>query len=201
MTLYLLLQGDILDHTSIPTRPLASQFKDDFDRSSSSSRITLVFVTLAGLVSISAHAGSITSVALGLSYAVSEVLAIIQIERAYTAQATVNGGSVIYSVNRLSTHTTHISWPVEERQLSVIHDVAFAGAIAIGAAGIGLEGLSFGGLQYYGLIGQLFGNKWQSGQGALSFVYVVSTVLIQIVAFATLVIMVSVKGSVSLRAA
>lgn len=154
-------------------------------------------MTLAGLVAISAHAGSITNIALGLSYAVAEVLAIIQTERAYTAQSNINGGSVIYSINGLSTQATHISASLEERQLSIIHDVSFAGAIAIGSAGIGLEGLSFGGLQYYGLIGQMLGENWESGQGILSIFYAVSTVLVQVVAFATLVIMVSVKGFIS----
>ncbi|USW47209.1 Putative glycosyl transferase CAP10 domain-containing protein [Septoria linicola] len=195
LILYSLLQGGILDDTSIPTRPLASPIKDGLDRSPSNSRITLVFLTLAGLVAISAHAGSITNIALGLSYAVAEVLAIIQTERAYTAQFNNNGGSVIYCINGLSTQATHISASLEERQLSIIHDVSFAGAIAIGSAGIGLEGLSFGGLQYYGLIGQMLGDKWESGQGILSFFYAVSTVLVQVVAFATLVIMICRQGA------
>lgn len=167
--------------------------KSGFDRSQSGSKTNLLVLTLSGLVSVYAHAGSITVVALGLSYAVLEVLAFHLIERAQdiSRHHNQNGGSVIYSASGMLTQSSAPSVPTEERWLSVLRDVSMAGAFTTTVAGITLEGLHFGGLINYGLIGHLLGDHWQSGQGVVAVVYALSTVLIHIVVFAATVFMVS----------
>lgn len=159
----------------------ASPTKAGFDRSPSSGcKTTLLALTLSGLVSVHAHAGSTTEIALGLSHAVCEALAFQLIERAQDVSRHHKqqyGGTVGY----LTASGTGAD---DERGLFVLRDVSVAGAITTALA-VTLEGVHFGGLINYGLISHVL------SQGVLSTMYALGTVLLHMIVFAATVLMVS----------
>lgn len=196
--MYISVRGGIFEERSHhQLESPASPPKPKVVTAAHASRTTIAILTISGLVAVYAHAGSITVIALGLSDAVLEVLAYRLVERAQEAarQHLPNGGSVIYSANGLLTQPTKPTFSGEEQGVSILRDVAAAGAMTTGVAALSLEGLRFGGLANYGMIGQAVGTHWVVGQGILSISYALSTVLVHMLMFAALILMVSALSS------
>lgn len=171
----------------------ASPTKAAASRSLHASTTTLVTFTASGLIAVYSHAGSITVLALGLSYAVLVVLAFTFIERSQRASWTngQHGDTVIYSASGILTHPTATPLSDEEKWMATLRDASAAAFVTTGIAALGLENLRFGGLAYYGLLGQALGTHWVFGQGVVSFLFAVATILMHIVMSGALILMVS----------
>lgn len=193
LLIFLSTSGGIFEETSPQDEAPASPVKDRHTSSTSGSKSTLLLLTVSGVVAVYAHLGSISAVALGLSYAVLQVLAFHLVERARAAAQhhVPNGGSVIYSASGLLTQPTKPPVSSEEQWLSLIRDVSTGGALTTGVAALTLESLRFGGLAYYGLLGQAMGDHWVFGQGVLSLVYALGTIIVHMAMYGALLLTVS----------
>ncbi|KXT11496.1 hypothetical protein AC579_2418 [Pseudocercospora musae] len=193
--IYTLVRGAVLEsHFPEPSSPTpASPTKPSAVTVPYASRLTLFVFTTSALVAVYSHAGSVTAIALGLSYAVLEVLAYHLIARAHGASPPPGqrGGSVIYSANGLLAQPSGPSLSDEERCMSTLRHVSAAGALTTGLAALTLESVKFGGLAYYGLLGQAMGSHWVFGQSIVSVLYAIATVLMHIVMYGALILMVS----------
>lgn len=176
-----------------PDSPVASPTKSTHASPAYGSRTDLAVTTLAGLIAVYSHTGSISVVALGLSHAVLEVFAFNLIERAHgvAVYQSRNGGSVIYSASGLLTQPTKPNDSREEPWVAMIRDTSAAAAVAITVTAFVLESRRFGGLAYYGIVGQAMGAEWEFGQGILSIVYGGGIVIVHMVMFGALLMMVS----------
>lgn len=173
------------DSPRSPTKPGATT-------TTHGSKSSLAILTLAGIVTVYAHSGSISVVALGLSNAILQVLAFHLVERARgAAHHLQNGDSVIYSANGLLTQPVKPQGSSTAQWMSLLRDVSAAAALTTGLAAASLESRRFGGLGYYGILGQIMGQHWVFGQGALSVLFGIVTLLVHIVLFGALVLMVS----------
>lgn len=188
--LYTLTRSGVIDE--VATQP-------DSPRSSTkpgagampTSRSSLTILTLAGLATVYAHSGSISVIALGLSHAILQVLALHLIERARgAAHHLQNGDSVIYSANGLLAQPVKPIGSSENQWMSILRDVSAASALTASVAAVSLESLRFGGLGYYGLLGQVMGQHWVFGQGILSVIFAFGTVLVHVILFGALLLMV-----------
>lgn len=201
LLIFLSTSGGILEETNTQDEAPSSPVKDRHTPSTSGSKPTLLLLTVSGVVAVYAHLGSISAVALGLSYAVLQVLAFHLVERARAAAQhhVPNGGSVIYSASGLLTQPTKPPISSEEQWLSLIRDVSTAGALATGVAALTLESLRFGGLAYYGLLGQAMGDHWVFGQGVLSLVYALGTIIVHMAMYGALLLTVSFRTRARVR--
>ncbi|KXT00272.1 hypothetical protein AC578_1213 [Pseudocercospora eumusae] len=197
--IYTLVQSAVLEspatEPSSPTR--ASPTKPCAVTVPYASRLTLFVFTTSGLMAVYSHAGSVTAIALGFSYAVLEVLAYHLIARAHETSPSSGqrGGRVIYSANGLLAQPSGSSVSDEERWMSTLKHVSAAGALATGLAAVTLESLHFGGLAYYGLLGQAMGSHWVFGQSIVSVLYAIATVLMHIVMYGALILMIQRQGA------
>lgn len=149
-------------------------------------------LTISGLIAVYAHSGSITVIALGLSYAILEATAFRLVERAQgvAKHQLQNGESVIYSARGLLSQPSKSALPPQEQWVALARDVSAAASILTGFAALSLESLRFGGISYYGLIDQALGENWVAGQGFLSIPYALGIVLVHMVKSGSLLLMV-----------
>lgn len=187
--------------TAASASPPSSPTKPGSTRSSyeHGSKTTLAIITASGLVAVYAHSGSISVIALGLSYAALEALALNLVERARDQPRDVGG--VIYSANGFLTQPVKPMASGTDQWTALSRDVSAAAGVSLGLAALSLESLRFGGLAYYGLLGQAMGDHWVFGQSILSVVYALGTVVVHVVMSGTMLLMVSVPCSCRLALA
>ncbi|KAK4634189.1 Beta-1,2-xylosyltransferase 1 [Fulvia fulva] len=157
------------------------------------SKRTLAIITGSGLVAVYTHSGSISVIALGLSYAVVQALALHLVEGARYQSHDVGG--VIYSANGLLTQPVMPLASAANQWMSLLRDVSASAGATLGVAALTLENLRFGGLAYWGLMGKIMGDHWVFGQSIISVVHALGTVMIQVVMFAALLLMVNDQGA------
>ncbi|CAK4032336.1 glycosyltransferase family 90 [Lecanosticta acicola] len=199
LLIHLFTKSGVFEPSDTQLETPASPVKDRHASSTYGSKSTLALLTVSGLVAVYAHLGSISAVALGLSHAVLQVLALDLVERAKGAAKhhTSNGGSVIYSASGLLTQSTKAPASNQEQWLALVRDVSTAGGLAAAVAALTLESFRFGGLAYYGLLGQAMGNHWVFGQGVLSLVYAVGTIAVHMAMYGALLLAVQRHGALS----
>jgi hypothetical protein len=160
------------------------------------SPMSLAIITLAGLIvlgSSSTFEFSLSSVALGLSYAAVQVLALCLVERARR-----DTQQKIRAESRRRVSATGLPILSEGSLLSnqdpwqlVLQDVSLAAAAVTLFATVMFESLQFGGLVCFGLIDQIIGEHWMEGQVVVASILGAIMVLVHCVMNASLVLTVS----------
>jgi hypothetical protein len=189
-----LVRGGIFeDNVAPPISPPSTPSKPHGTIAPYGLKTSLAIATLSGLLAVYTHAGSITVVALGFSQALLLAWAFQLIERAHGAMQPYasRGSNIIYSANGLLTPHARLSPSKKEQWLSVIRDVAAAGAVTTGVFALSLENMRLGGLAYYAVLGEALGDQWVFGQAFLSIGYAFGVVFIRTIVCGTLLLMVS----------
>jgi hypothetical protein len=158
--------------------------------------MSLAIITLAGLIilgSSSTFEFSLPNVALGLSYAAVQVLALCLVERARK-----DTQQKIRSESRRRVSATGLPILSEDSLLSnqdpwqlVLQDVSLAAAAVTLSATVMFESLQFGGLVCFGVIDQIIGEHWMEGQVFVASIIGAIMVLVHCVMNAALVLTVS----------
>lgn len=159
----------------------------------SGSKTWLAILTISAVVAIFAAAGSNATVALGLSYALIESLAFLLVERAgaEAQDGRQNGASIIYTTSGLLSQPSRPAESGGQALSLVTRDVSLAAFLATGVGALMLERFTFGGLGYWGILGQAMGSNWVVGQGILSVIWAVATVVLHFVMDSTILVLVS----------
>lgn len=144
----------------------------------------------SGVAALYASAGSNTSIALGLSYAIVCALALFLVERAKleAQRSQESSSSVIYSANGLLAQPTRAEKGQASALTSVIRDVSAATALCTALAAVTMETLRFGGLAYPGVLGQVFGGQWAMWQSILGLLSGFGIVVVHVVMDGTLLL-------------
>ena len=160
----------------------------------SGSKTILAILTASAVIAIFLNVGTNATIALALSYAVTEVQAYLLIERAQTEarNGRATNGPTIYSANGLLAQPVHPARPSTDLSLAVIRDVSTAAALATLIAAVTLESFSFGGLAYYGVS---LGEQWLFWQEILRLVFAIATVVVHIIMEGALILMVSCESA------
>lgn len=137
-------------------------------------RTTLLVLTSSALASVYVTPEPLLAIALGLSYAVLQVLALRLTEAAFTIGKPgihADGGG-LPAPPRTGSHglravqsalsPDNIHWAF------VLQHVSLVAAMVTLVAALSLEGLHFDGLVYFGLVGRAMGEHWIVGQAILS---------------------------------
>jgi hypothetical protein len=164
------------------------------------SPMSIAIITLAGLVALGTSLTttiSLSSVALGLSYASVQVLALCLVERARKDNQQKLGAE-----SRRRVSATGLPILSEGSLLSnqdpwrlVLQDVSLAAATVTLIATVMFESLQFGGLVCFGLIDRIIGEHWMEGQVFVSSIIGAVMVLVHCIMNASLVLMVSAKAA------